>query len=139
MAKILVVDDNPSTVAAMTKLLEGDGHAVASFTNAASAIDAIRREPFDVVVSDLELPTVDAHAVLRAVAAHSPCACRVVISARARENAEPLVRAGACLVADKPLAYDDLVAALGRCRARGGQGHPGCPIAARGGRCAKER
>ncbi len=139
MARVLVVDDNPSTVTAMRKLLEGDGHAVAAFTNAASAIDAIRSERFDVVVSDFELPAVDAHAVLRAVGAHSPSACRVVISARARENAERLVRAGACLVADKPLAYEELADSIARCGALGGRGHhAGCPLAGKGPCAAKK-
>jgi len=130
MARFLVVDDDASTVRAMTRLLSDDGHVVAPFTAGADAIAAMKREPFDVVVTDLEMPHVDGHKVVRAAREHLPDACLIVTSTRAKEHEATLTGAGACLVAGKPFDYDAITKAVGECRARGGggPGHARCQL-----------
>jgi DNA-binding NtrC family response regulator len=125
MARFLVVDHDHSMVAGLTKLLAYDGHAVSSFTAGASAVEALSREPFDAVVTELTMPHVDGHVVVRAARHHRPHACVIVVSARARENATTLAEAGACIIADKPMAYDEVTEAIAQCRARGGPGSHG--------------
>jgi DNA-binding NtrC family response regulator len=120
MARFLVVDDDPSSVSGLSGLLQDDGHEVAPFTTGAAAVDALRRESFDAVVTDLEMPHVDGHAVVRATREHQPGACVVVVTAKAQEAWPVLVGAGACMVADKPIEYDELQRAIADCRARGG-------------------
>jgi DNA-binding NtrC family response regulator len=132
MARFLVVDDDPLSVKALSGLLEGDGHDVAPFTGGAHAVEALARESFDAVVTDLEMPHVDGHAVVRAAREHHPHACVVVVSARAHESWPALVEAGACVIADKPLEYDEVAKALADCRAHGGPGaHGRCHMRAR--------
>jgi DNA-binding NtrC family response regulator len=132
MAKFLVVDSDPSAVHAMTRLLQTDGHEVSSFTAGAHAVDALARESFDAVVTDLEMPHVDGEGVVRAARLHAPRACLMVVSASA--DAERLRDIGVCFVHDKPIDYDKVVGAVDDCRARGGPGDRGtCPlIGARG-------
>lgn len=132
MPRFLVVDDDPSAVTGMTQLLTGDGHEVAPFTGGADAVDALSREPFDAIVTDLEMPHVDGHAVVRAARQHQPHACLVVATARAEEKLADLVEAGACIVADKPFEYGAITREVVECRARGGpEGHGRCHMQSR--------
>jgi DNA-binding response OmpR family regulator len=127
--RFLVVDDDDSTVKGLTQLLIGDGHAVSPFTAGAQAIDALARESFDAVITGLEMPGVDGYAVARMARGSQPEACVVVVTAKAEEAANALAEAGACIVADKPLDYDELTRAVAACRAHGGPGaHGRCNI-----------
>jgi DNA-binding NtrC family response regulator len=120
MARFLVVDDDHSTVSGMTRLLEGDGHDVASFTAGADALHALSRESFDAVVTDLEMPHVDGHTIVRATREHHPAACLIVVTDVAEENSGTLAEAGVCIVSDKPVDYEGITTAVTDCRARGG-------------------
>jgi two-component system response regulator FlrC len=125
MPKFLVVDDDAATVRGIAALLAVDGHEVVPFTAGADAVEALARDSFDAVVTDLDMPHVDGHEVVRTTRRHQPRACLVVATARAEEKAPELVNAGACIVADKPLEYDEFAKAVTDCRARGGPGAHG--------------
>jgi CheY-like chemotaxis protein len=132
MARILVVDDDPAAAQGMSLLLSGDGHDVSSFTSGAEAVDALSRGSFDAVVTDLEMPNVDGHAVVRAARTHHPGACVAVVSASAREQCARVAEAGACIVSDKPIAYDEITKIMDGCHAKrvpGGNEH--CPMRSR--------
>ncbi len=132
MTRFLVVDDDHPTVAAMTRLLGDDGHVVSPFTVGAEAVEALSRESFDAVVTDLEMPHVDGHEVVRVACERLPEACVVVATARAVETERTLVEAGACIVTDKPLDYEAVTKAITDCRARGGPGaHRRCHMRSR--------
>ena len=109
MARVLVVDDDPSTVTAVTRLLGSDGYEVAGFTTGADAVEALSREKFDAIFTDLNMPSVDGRAIVAAAREHVPTACVVVVTAESGEEEATLRAAGACIVAGKPLRYDDVV------------------------------
>jgi len=118
MARFLVVDDDGSALSSLERLLRLDGHDVSAFATGAEAVDALARERFDAVLTDLEMPHTDGHAVVEAARASHPEACVVVVSANATPaHHELLADAGACFLAEKPLEYDDVVAAIARCHA----------------------
>jgi len=71
------------------------------------------------------MPVVDGHAVAQVTRERSPHACLVVITARADEKAEELSAAGACIVVNKPLDFDEVTKIVADCRARGGPGARG--------------
>lgn len=130
--RFLVVDDDTASVKGLSQLLIFDGHDVASFSRGADAIETLAREGFDVVVADLEMPRVDGHAVVQAARAHQPGACIVVATVRAHEAYDPLVCAGVCIVAEKPLEYAEMMKHVVECRARGGPGlHGRCDMRSR--------
>jgi CheY-like chemotaxis protein len=134
MARFLVVDDDESTVKGMTRLLTSDGHDVAAFTAGADAINALERQPFDAVVTDLDMPHIDGHEVVRAARQHQPDACVVVVTARADETQAALAEAGACIIANKPVDYDDLTKTIAECRTSGRPGaHDRCSMRSRTG------
>jgi CheY-like chemotaxis protein len=130
MARFLVVDDDHRTVSGLTRLLNDDGHDVAPFTAGADAVEALSTAPFDAVLTDLEMPHVDGHEVVRVARERNPEACIVVVSASGHKESD-LVEAGACFVADKPLDYDGVTGAITECRARGQ--HVRCHLRSRAG------
>lgn len=125
MVRFLVVDDDHITVKGMTRLLTQDGHDVAPFTAGADAVEALQRECFDAVLTDLEMPHVDGQAVVRVTRERSPRACLVVVTARAEEKGQELADAGACMIVDKPLDLEGVTKLISECRARGGPGAHG--------------
>lgn len=132
MASFLVVDDDPSTVSGLERLLADDGHDVTPCTSGADAVQALESEPFDAVVTDLEMPRVDGHEVVKATRKHQPHACIIVSSTLKDERYGDLVDAGACIVADKPFEYEEISKIVTECRARGGPGaHGKCHMRSR--------
>ncbi len=54
--RVLVVDDNPDIMTLMRELLETEGYAVVTVADAAQAEAEIRREPPDLILSDVIMP-----------------------------------------------------------------------------------
>jgi CheY-like chemotaxis protein len=129
MPRFLIVDDDPDVVEATSVLLVAYGHEVASFGSGPEAIDALARERFDVVVTDLEMSHVSGQVVAREARQHQPHACIVVSTGRTDVNDEYLLAAGACVVALKPFDRTKFMKDIEDCRAGGGPGQPGgCPL-----------
>lgn len=125
MASFLVVDDQPSAVSGLERLLASDGHDVTPFTCGAAAVKALSSGRFDAVVAALEMPRVNGHEVVKATRRHQPHACIIVSSTLPHDRFRELVDAGACIVTDKPIDYEELAKAVIECRARGGPGAHG--------------
>ena len=132
MSRFLVVDDDPAHVQGLGLLLEADGHEVTPFTDGGRAVHALSKGSFDAVLTDLDMPGVDGHAVVRATRETQPRACVVVVTARATEEQHTLAQAGACIISDKPINYEGVTQAVADCRLRGGPGaHGQCHMRAR--------
>ena len=65
MSRVLVVDDDPGTVRGMRTLLEMDGFDTFATTSSADALEALGRERFDFVITDLEMPRVHGVEIVR--------------------------------------------------------------------------
>ena len=63
-ARLLVADDNKVNRLLLTRNLELLGHSVASAENGRVALEMLRRERFDLVLLDMEMPELDGFAVL---------------------------------------------------------------------------
>jgi CheY-like chemotaxis protein len=68
--KILIVDDEPDTVAFLTMLFEDNGYAVVSTTNPNRVLDLIREESPDLVTLDLLMPNKTGVRVYRELRTH---------------------------------------------------------------------
>jgi DNA-binding response OmpR family regulator len=64
-AKVLVVDDDPDIVEAVTTVLEAHGHEVISAANGALGLEMLRKEKPDLIILDLLMPKMDGFAVLK--------------------------------------------------------------------------
>jgi len=63
-ARLLVVDDNKVNRLLLTRSLELQQHSVASAENGRVALEMLRREPFDLLLLDMEMPEMDGFEVL---------------------------------------------------------------------------
>lgn len=54
--KILVVDDDPVIVKALSSRLSKDGYTVVSTTDPTEALEKLQEEEFDLIISDIIMP-----------------------------------------------------------------------------------
>src|SRR5439155_20502526 len=71
-ARILVADDERSMRELLAIMPRQGGHDVTLAEGGQMAIDALRGEAFDLIITDLRMQKVDGMAVLRAAREHSP-------------------------------------------------------------------
>jgi two-component system response regulator HydG len=113
--KVLVVDDQKNMRATTAMLLRQAGHVVAEAEDGALALQRVRQEAFDVVLTDLRMPGLDGMEVLRAVRAASPDTQVIVMTAYGTiESAVDAVRQGAHDYVSKPFKEEELLLRVGR-------------------------
>ena len=64
---ILVVDDLFDDLESMKKVLEKGGYGVSTATNGARALDALNEQKFDLILIDIQMPTVSGYDLLRLI------------------------------------------------------------------------
>ncbi|HYL87594.1 MAG TPA: EAL domain-containing protein [Burkholderiales bacterium] len=79
MATILVVDDRPSNRQFLTTLLGYDGHRLLEAADGAQALDLVRSERPDLVVTDILMPTMDGYEFVQRLRADAELAATPVI------------------------------------------------------------
>src|SRR6266581_191782 len=67
-AHLLVVDDNKVNRLLLTRSLELQGHSVALAENGRVALEMLRRDGFDLILLDMEMPEMDGFQVLEQLA-----------------------------------------------------------------------
>jgi two-component system, NtrC family, response regulator GlrR len=107
MARILCIDDEPHVVTLKSAILEAAGHTVTTATSAQEAIEKLRNNTYDAVVTDWRLGDANGRAVVQAAKSHSTMPVVVVSGyvAEAFQAAEPL----ADLYLEKPVNPEELV------------------------------
>jgi DNA-binding NtrC family response regulator len=63
--EILLVDDDPNILSALSSSLEDSSHHVTTALGGQKALDALHQKFFDLVITDLNMPGVDGITVLR--------------------------------------------------------------------------
>lgn len=59
MAKILIIDDEPTVRTALRRILAAEGHEVREASNGAEATEIVGGEPVDLVFTDIFMPEMD--------------------------------------------------------------------------------
>jgi len=91
-ARLLVVDDNKVNRLLLTRSLELQGHSVASAENGRIALEMLRRENFDALLLDMEMPEMDGFQVLEVLVADLQLRDLPVIVTSSLEGIESVVR-----------------------------------------------
>ncbi|MCB9658842.1 MAG: sigma-54-dependent Fis family transcriptional regulator [Sandaracinaceae bacterium] len=114
MARVLIVDDEPSVREMLGVLLRRAGYTCESATGARAACSLIDTlAPFDAVVTDLTMPDGSGMDVLRAARARDPHTQVLMITAYATtEQAVDAMRQGAYDYVPKPFRNAELLATL---------------------------
>jgi two-component system response regulator HydG len=114
-ARILVVDDNPKMVRLLVDQLSDVGYSVETAKGGAAAIEKVRAEPVDVVLTDLRMEGVDGFDVLRAVRALDAGLPVLIMTAfGAVETAVEAIKEGAFHYLTKPFKLDEILVYLER-------------------------
>jgi two-component system CheB/CheR fusion protein len=116
---ILVAEDNPMNQLVAVHLLEGMGYAVEAVETGQQAVDALHRQPYDLVLMDCHLPEMDGFAATAAIrheeaerGQHTPI---VAMTADVlAEDAERCLAAGMDDYVAKPVTAERLAAVVAR-------------------------
>jgi EAL domain-containing protein (putative c-di-GMP-specific phosphodiesterase class I) len=68
--RVLVVDDDETLVRTYARTLASDGYDVEVRFDGESAVNAVRASPFDVILSDIDMPRLNGLALLERIRAH---------------------------------------------------------------------
>lgn len=118
--KILVVDDDPRNVFAITSTLEHYGMTVLRSADGRAGIEQLRKEPdTDLVLMDLMMPGMDGYATISEIRKMPEFSGLPIIAVTAQTMTGDLARAvpGANDCLTKPLDTDELLARMARCLA----------------------
>ncbi|ROQ91095.1 sigma-54-dependent transcriptional regulator [Desulfosoma caldarium] len=107
--RILVVDDERSMREFLEIMLQKDGYAVRCAASGTEALNLLREQPFDLVITDIRMKPVDGLEVLRQCKQLSPRTVVIMISAYAStETAVAAMREGAYDYLPKPFKIDEM-------------------------------
>ncbi len=113
--KILLADDEKTIAVTLADALRGAGHQVTVAADGEQALQALRLESFDVVITDIRLPKADGLQVLKAARESQPSCKIVLITAFASvEDAVAAIKDGAEDYLQKPFFNDDVLVRLKR-------------------------
>jgi len=109
-ADILIVDDEPNTLASLSRAFRLAGHEAAVCDNAARALELAKGRSFDLILSDVVMPGRDGLALLEDLRASGVTTPVVMMSGQAHiEMAVRATRLGALDFLEKPLSTDKLL------------------------------
>ncbi|MGQ9483728.1 MAG: sigma-54-dependent transcriptional regulator [Desulfosoma sp.] len=107
--RILVVDDERSMREFLEIMLQKDGYAVRCAASGAEALNLLKEQSFDLVITDIRMKPVDGLEVLRQCKQLSPSTVVIMISAYAStETAVAAMREGAYDYLPKPFKIDEM-------------------------------
>jgi response regulator RpfG family c-di-GMP phosphodiesterase len=86
-ATVLLVDDEPSVLSALRRLLRLNGYATEQATSAAEGLKLLEEGPVDLVISDMRMPEMDGAAFLEQVSTHHPDTVRLLLTGYADMDA----------------------------------------------------
>jgi CheY-like chemotaxis protein len=112
---ILVVDDEPLVCDAVKMMLDFDGHVVQTATNGKDALELLTKMPFDLVITDFEMPGMRGDELAAAIKARSPSQPVVMITAYAemlQASGNPLT--GVDHLISKPFLLENLRQAIAK-------------------------
>ncbi len=113
--KILVVEDDAQLREALADSLTLNGYAVTQVASAEAALDALGSELPGLVLTDVQMPGADGHALLENIKARHPEVPVVLMTAYGQiDRAVEAMRAGAADYLAKPFAPERLLAVVAR-------------------------
>lgn len=110
---VLIVDDDPFMREAIALTLEVAGYEVRTAANGAEALDLLEKAPTALLITDLQMPTMDGRALTAAARARQPDLSMLVISG-AEDAAEAAAASGAQALLAKPFGRSELLTVVTR-------------------------
>lgn len=115
MARILVVDDEPSMRITLKALLERDGHVVDTAADAQVACDLFLEQAYDIVLTDIIMPRMTGMELLRIIREHNQATQVIVMTGEPTvDTAVNAVKNGANDYLPKPIDKAGLLQTISR-------------------------
>lgn len=106
--RVLCVDDEPTTLSLVTRLLERMGLRVTTATGPIEALGLFEVDRFDLIITDIRMPGMDGHAFLHAIRARDQQVPVIVATGHASlDNAIRALRDGASGMLIKPFTGEE--------------------------------
>jgi DNA-binding NtrC family response regulator len=107
--RILVVDDEENARMALSKILTHDGYEVSSAGNGLEALNFLRSNAVELIITDLNMPEMNGLMFLRELKRSYPSSKVIMITAYGEvESYLEAITLGAFEYINKPVKYDDL-------------------------------
>ncbi len=112
-ARVLVVEDNPAVREFIVRSLTSAGYAITAVADGQQALDALAKESFDALVTDIVMPNVDGIALALKAVRQFPDLRIIMISGYAQErmrahNLDTLVHR----IIAKPFSLEEICGAV---------------------------
>jgi PAS domain S-box-containing protein len=118
--RILLAEDNATNQKLALRLLERFGYRADVAGNGLETLEALRRQPYDVILMDVQMPEMDGLEATRTIVQEWSAERRpriIAMTANAmREDREACLAAGMDDYLSKPIRVEELIRALGQCR-----------------------
>lgn len=115
MARVLIVDDSPSQLVGIKKIVESLGHQVVTAEDGASGVEAAKRELPDLVLMDVVMPNLNGFQATRQIS-KDPTTCHIPVILVTTKDQETDrmwgMRQGAKAYLTKPIKEADLEATI---------------------------
>ncbi len=109
-AHLLIVDDEPNTLASLSRAFRLEGHEAAVCDNASKALELAKSQSFDLILSDVVMPGKDGLTLLEELKAQGVSTPVVMMSGQAHiEMAVRATRLGALDFLEKPISTEKLL------------------------------
>jgi two-component system, NtrC family, response regulator HydG len=110
MARILLIDDDPSVRESTARMLRGAGYTVQSADSGEEGFDLARGDAFDVILSDMRMPGLSGMDVLRKLRdAHVDASFIIMTGFGTVDTAVEAMKLGAVDFVQKPFFRDELL------------------------------
>ena len=114
-ARILVVDDDEKMRQLLAKVLQRDGHEVATAANGVEALQVLRGQSLDIVLTDIRMPAMDGMELLAQILELAPETTVIIMTAFGTvDSAVEAMRSGAFDYISKPFKMDEVQIVISR-------------------------
>jgi len=115
MPRILLVDDEPSILSVLCTVLKSEDYDVVAVSNGQHAIERIKSEDFDLLISDIRMNPINGMDLLRLVHDEKPSTSVIMLTAYGSvETAIEALKLGAFDYVTKPFKVDELLITVQR-------------------------
>lgn len=115
--KILIIDDDIQIRKVIRKSLEREGHSVIEATNGVEGIETYRKQPTDLVITDIIMPEKEGIETIKDISREFPGIKIIAMSGGSHHLAPTLMLEvarclGAIRTLTKPFTYEELIEAV---------------------------
>ncbi len=115
MAKIILVDDEPSILSVLSVLLKAEGHVVTPVDNGEKAMELFKSNQYDLMISDIRMKPIDGITLLHAAREAQPTMAVLMVTGYGSvETAVEAMKLGAFDYITKPFKVDEMLITVQR-------------------------